>query len=172
MLRPVPSATVSHVAGTLDAAVAAFHRRTNYCKTLMPHGVVPARRTGTDAIRRPAPVVLGILPDGHKGFIDFQPARGESAAEWKHLPTSFHRRGLTGEGLEMIRAEGGNGLPAAVPPVHPDIPVRRCWAHRIGNVPNRLRESDREDAKCDLHNIMKAPNITAVHAAARRFADR
>ena len=68
----------------------------------------------------------------------------------------------------MIRADSGNGLPAALPLVHLDIPVRRCRAHKIGNVLNKLRRPDREDAERDLHDIMNAPNITA----ARRFADR
>ena len=72
----------------------------------------------------------------------------------------------------MIRADAGNGLPAALPPVHPDIPVRRCRAHRIGNIPDKLRRRDREDAKRGLHDIMNAPNITAARTAARRFADR
>ena len=167
---PVPPATVSRVARTLDAAVAAFHRRplADRCKALMPDGVVLARRTGAGAVRRPVPVALGILPDGRREIIDFQLARGESAAEWERLLTSLHRRGLTGAGLEVIRADGGNGLPAALPPVHPDIPVRRCRAHKIRNVPDKLRRRDREDAKRGLHDIMNAPNITA----ARRFADR
>ena len=72
----------------------------------------------------------------------------------------------------MICADGGNGLPAALPPVHPDILVRRCRAHKIRNVLNRIRRSDREDAKRGLHDIMNAPNIIAARAAARRFADR
>ena len=67
------------------------------------------------------------------------------------------RRGLTGEGLEMIRADGGNSLLAALTLVHPDIPVRRCRAHKIMNVLNRIRRSDREDAKRDLHDMMNAP---------------
>ena len=64
--RPLSPATVSRVARTLDAAVAAFHRRhlANRCKALMPDGVVLARKTGADAVRRPVPVATGILPDG------------------------------------------------------------------------------------------------------------
>ena len=172
--RPVPPATVSRVARTLDAAVAAFHRRplANRCKALVLDGVVLARKTGAGAVRRPVPVALGILPDGRKEIIDFQLARGESAAEWERLLSSLHRRGLTGEGLEMICADGGNGLLAALPFVRPDIPVWRCRAHRIRNILNRIRRSDREDAKRDLHDIMNAPNITAARTAARRFADR
>ena len=41
----------------------------------------------------------------------------------------------------------------------------------MGNIPDKLRRRDREDAKRDLHDIMNA-HITAARAAARRFADR
>ena len=65
----------------------------------MPDGVVLARKIGAGAVRRPVPVALGILPDGRKGIIDLQPARGESAAEWERPPARLpppalpHRRG-------------------------------------------------------------------------------
>ena len=94
----------------------------------MLDSVVPTRKTSAGAVRRPVLVALGILPDGRKEITDFQLARGESAAEWERLLTSPHWRGLTGEGLEMLHVDGGNGLPAALPFVHPDIPIRCCQA--------------------------------------------
>ena len=165
--RAISPATVSRVAKTLDAAVAAFHDRplANRYKALMLDGVVLARKTGAGALRRPVLVALGILPDGRKEIIDFQLARAESAAEWERLLTSLHRRGLTGEGLEMICVDGGNGLLAALPFVYPDIPVQRCWAHKIRNVLNKVRKTDHKDVKHHLHDVMNAPNRRAARAA-------
>ena len=94
----------------------------------MLDSVAPTRKTSAGAVRRPVLVALGILPDGRKEITDFQLARGESAAEWERLLTSLDWCGLTGESLEMLRVDGGNGLPAALPFVHPDIPIRRCQA--------------------------------------------
>jgi len=53
--RPVSASTVSAVAKSLDAAVAAFHRRplTGCYKALMLDGVVLARKTGAGALRLP-----------------------------------------------------------------------------------------------------------------------
>ena len=53
--RPISAETVSRVAKTLDAAVAAFHRRPlkDRYKVLMLDGVVLARKTGAGALRRP-----------------------------------------------------------------------------------------------------------------------
>ena len=41
----------------------------------IPDDVVSVRRTGADALTRPGLVALGILPDGRKGIIGFQPTR-------------------------------------------------------------------------------------------------
>ena len=129
--RRVSAATVSRVAKTLDAAVAAFHERplANRYKALMLDGVVLARRTGAGALRRPVLVALGIRADGQKEIIDFRLAASESAAAWERFLTDLYRRGLTGEGLEVICADGGQGLIAALPTVYPTIPLQRCWAH-------------------------------------------
>ena len=172
--RPVSAQTVSRVARTLDAAVAAFHRRPlpGRYKALMLDGVVLARKTGAGALRRPVLVALGIRGDGKKEVIDFRLAASESAAAWEAFLTDLFRRGLTGEGLEMIAVDGGAGLLAALPVVYPGIPVQRCWAHKIRNVLDKVRAADRDAVKADLHAVMNADTLRAARTAARRFADR
>jgi len=172
--RKISATTVSRVSKTLDAAVAAFHRRPliNRYKVLMLDGVVLARKTGAGALRRPVLVALGLRPDGKKEVIDFRLAKSESAAEWEGFLTDLYRRGLTGKGLEMICVDGGKGLIAALPTVFPDLPIQRCWAHKIRNVLNKVRKTDQPAVKRALHKIMNAPNLPAARAAARRFANR
>jgi transposase-like protein len=172
--RPVSASTVSQVAKTLDSAVAAFHRRplANRYKALMLDGVVLARKTGAGALRRPVLVALGVLPDDKKEVIDFRLAASESAAEWEQFLTDLYRRGLTGEGLDMICVDGGAGLLAALPSVFHGIPVQRCWAHKIRNVLNKVRKADQPKVKRALHKIMNAANAPAARSAARRFAER
>ena len=172
--RKVSASTVSQVAKMLDSAVAAFHRRplANRYQALMLDGVVLARKTGAGALRRPVLVALGLRPDGKKEIIDFRLATSESAAEWEKFLTDLYRRGLTGKGLDMICVDGGSGLLAALPTVLPDIPVQRCWAHKIRNVLDKVRKTDQPAAKRALRKVMNAPNAPAARAAARRFADR
>jgi len=125
--RPVSASTVSTVAKTLDAAVDAFHRRplANRYQALMLDGVVLSRKTGAGAIKRPVLVALGIRPDGRKEIIDYRLAASESAAEWERFLTGLLKRGLTGDGLDMVCVDGGKGLLAALPVVLPVLPVRR-----------------------------------------------
>lgn len=170
----VSPSTVSVVAKTLDTLVASFHARPldGRYRQLMLDGVVLARRTGAGAIRRPVLVALGIRADGKKEVIDFRLAAAESAAEWERFLTALYRRGLTGEGMEMICVDGGPGLLAALPTVYPGIPVQRCWAHKIRNILNKARKADHDAVKRDLHQVMNAPTRPRARAAARRFADR
>ena len=106
---------------------------------------------------------MGLRPDGKKEIIDFRLAASESAAEWEKFLTDLYRRGLTGEGLNMICVDGGTGLLAALPSVLPNIPVQRCWA---------VRKADQPSVKRALHKIMNAANAPAARSAARRFAER
>jgi putative transposase len=172
--RPLSPSLVSTVGKQLDAVVAAFHARPlqERYRAVMLDGVVLARRTGAGAIRRPVLVALGLRPDGRKEVIDFRLAHSESAAEWERFLTDLFRRGLDGEGLEMICIDGGAGLRAALPIVYPGVPVQRCWAHKIRNLLDKVRRADRPAVKSDLHAIMKARTLPQARSAARRFADR
>lgn len=172
--QKVSAATVSRVAKTLDQAVAAFHRRplTNGYTALMLDGVVLARKTGAGALKRPVLVALGLRPDGKKEVIDFRLAGSESAAEWERFLTHLLRRGLTGEGLDVICVDGGNGLLAALPTVFPGLPVQRCWAHKTRNILAKIKKADQGAAKRALHKVVNADNIAAARTAARRFKDR
>jgi putative transposase len=172
--QKVSASTVSQVAKTLDQAVAAFHRRPlrNGYTALMLDGVVLARKTGAGALKRPVLVALGLRPDGKKEVIDFRLAASESAAEWERFLTDLFRRGLTGEGLDMICVDGGSGLVAALPTVFPAVPVQRCWAHKIRNILDKIKKVDRERAKRALHQIFNADNIAEARSAARRFSNR
>ncbi len=172
--RRISAGTVSQVAKTLDAAVAAFHRRRledNY-PVLMLDGVVLARKTGAGAIRRPVLVALGLRADGKKEIIDYRLATSESAAQWELFLTDLYRRGLVGDRLEMICVDGGQGLLAALPIVFPNVPVQRCWAHKIRNILNKVARADQADVKTGLHAILNAKTVRQARSAARRFADR
>jgi transposase-like protein len=80
--------------------------------------------------------------------------------------------GLRGERLEMLCVDGGSGLLAALPAAYPEVPVQRCWAHKIRNVLNKVRTPDQASVKVGLHRIMNAPTLPAAWSSARRFADR
>jgi transposase-like protein len=169
----VSASTVSRVGKQLDEVVEAFHRRPllNRYRVLVFDGVVMARKTGAGAIRRPVLVALGIRPDGKKEIIDFRLAPGESTIAWESFLNDLYRRGLTGNNVKLIVVDGGAGLLAALPLVYPQIPLQRCWAHKIRNILNKAKKSDQKLMKPHLHQIMYARNRTQARKAARSFAD-
>ncbi len=164
----VSSATVSRIAKTLDAAVAAFHRRPlfNVYRALVFDGIVLSRKTGMGASKRPVLVVLGIRHDGKKEVIDFCLAASESAAAWEAFLTDLGSRGLTGEGVEVISVDGGKGLLAVLPDHYGAIPVQRCWAHKIRNITDRVRKRDREAVKKGLGKIYAAAHLVEARQRA------
>ena len=168
----VSATTVSNVAKTLDSAVRAFHRRRlhNWYRALILDGVVLKRKTGAGSVKRHILVALGIRPDGRKEIIDFRVARSESAAEWERFLTSLYNRGLDEERLEIICVDGGSGLLASLPVVYPEIPLQRCWAHKMRNLTDKVRRDDREAVKKDLQKIYRAASERSARSQASRFA--
>jgi transposase-like protein len=170
----VSAATVSRVAKTLDAAVAAFHRRrlVNRYTAILLDGVVLSRKTGAGAQRRPVLVAMGIRPDQGKEVIDFRLCHSESQQQWELFLNDLYKRGLTCEGVEVICVDGGPGLLAALDTVHPNVPIQRCWAHKIRNITDKVRKKDAEEVKKDLRKIYCAKDVVKARSAARDFADK
>ena len=126
------------MATTLDDAVKAFHRRriTSRFRALILDGIIIKRKTGAGTLTRPVLVALGIRRDGKKEVIDFRLAKAESGAEWNRFLTDLTNRGLTG--FEVICADGGEGLISILPEVFPNIPLQRCWAHKVRNILDKV----------------------------------
>jgi transposase-like protein len=170
----VSASTVSRVGKQLDQVVKAFHRRPlkDQYRVLIFDGVVLSRKSGVGALHRPVLVVLGIRPDGKKEIIDFRLAPGESALAWEAFFNDLYRRGLKGEGVELAVTDGGAGLLAALPLVYSQVPLQRCWAHKIRNILDKVKKIDQTRVKRSLHKIMDAEHLMGARHAAKRFVDR
>jgi len=172
--EPVSPATVSQVAKTLDQAVAAFHARplSGRYRFWFFDGVVLKRKSGGGAVKRVVLVAMGMTAEGKKEVIDFWLAPGESQSAWEALFQDLYRRGLTGEGVELIVTDGGKGLHAALDLVFPRIPHQRCWAHKMRNLLAHVRQADHDAVKADLRNISHAPSGQAARIAFGHFCRR
>jgi len=156
----------------LDATVAAFHARSLHGRyqALLLDGVVLARKTGAGAIRRPVLVALGLLKDGRKEVIDFRLARAESEQEWESFLTDMRKRGFSTDDLKIIIVDGGRGLLNALPTVFPNIPIQRCWAHKVRNLTDKVRRGDQKAVKRGLRRIYDAASEKKARKMAGRFA--
>jgi putative transposase len=170
----ISASTVSRITRCLDSAASTFHKKPleNVYRALIFDGVNISRKTGAGAIRKPVLTVLGLRKDGKKEVIDYRLSKSESEAEWETFLRDLHRRGLTGDGVEIAIMDGGKGLIAALPTIYPHIPIQRCWAHKVRNITDKVRVKDRDKVKRAAQKIYLADTLTKARGAARAFANR
>lgn len=170
----ISAQTISRIAGQLDRAVAAFHRRplTGRYRYLILDGVVLKHRGALAVRRRVLLCAYGITPEGVREFIDFLLAPSESAACWEAFVRDLYERGLTAEEVTLIVTDGGRGLHQALDLVWPRIPRQRCWAHKVRNVLDKVKKADWEAVKRALGAISHAENPQEAVEAYFTFAQR
>lgn len=169
----VSAATVSAVAKALDGAVSSFHRcglKDDY-RYLILDGVSVRIRLVGKVQRRMVLCVYGITRQGRRELIDFQVVKAESEETWYGFLWNLWSRGLHGEFLELIATDGQPGLIRALGRLWSAVPHQRCWAHKLRNLENKLKASQRpclEEAKL----IYAAPHRTEAIERFRRWRGR
>jgi len=163
----VSASTVSAVAKALDQSVFTFHRRqlSDHYRYLLLDGVSVRLRLVGHVQRRRVLCAYGVTSEGRRELIDFQVVKAEGEDTWYGFLWNLWGRGLRGEFLELIATDGQPGLVSALGRIWSAVPQQRCWAHKLRNLENKLKASQRaclEDAKL----IYQAPHRTE---ALRRF---
>ena len=148
----VSAATVSAVAKALDGAVARFHRRrlSDHYRYLILDGVSVRIRLVGKVQRRMVLCAYGITTEGQRELIDFQIVKAEGEDTWYGFLWNLWSRGLHGEFLELMATDGQPGLIKALGRLWAAVPHQRCWAHKLRNLENKLKASQRpclEEAK-------------------------
>ncbi len=170
----VSASTVSEVAKRLDHAVGRYHRRElgDGYRFLFFDGVVLKQKGAAKVQKKIILCVYGISWEGKKEMIDFLLAASESQNAWEGFLRDLYGRGLEGGRCELITTDGGNGLRNALEVVYPRIPRQHCWAHKMRNVLDKVKKSDREKVKKDLHRISHGKNRQAATQAYWSFCQK
>jgi len=166
------SATVvSRVCAGLQAQVQAWHHRplADQYVYLLLDGVALRMKGAAGLKKCVALCAYGITPDGRRELIDYRLGRGESEAEWASLLNDLYRRGLTGEQLQLVITDGGQGLINAVQLVFPHVARQRCWAHKLRNVANLLPKAHREACLAGARQIYQAATPREARAVFRQW---
>jgi len=167
------AASVSRLARTLDAQVAAFHRRpvAFAARYLLVDGLWVSVRSAGRARKRVVLAVYGIDADGRRELLDYRQAASESAAEWGRLLTSLVARGLDPDAVVLVTADGAGGIAAAVAEAFPAADLQRCWTHRIRNILDALPLAERRACLRGLRAIYRARTRRAAVQAYWRWAN-
>jgi len=141
----VSAATVSAVAQALDASVLSFHRRrlADHYRYLILDGVSVRIRLVGKVQRRMVLCAYGVSTEGQRELIDFQIVKAEGEDTWYGFLWNLWSRGLRGEFLELIVTDGQAGLIRALGRLWSAVPQQRCWAHKLRNLENKLKASQR-----------------------------
>jgi transposase-like protein len=148
----VSAATVSAVAKALDQSVHVFHRRAlrDHYRYLLLDGVSVRIRLVGKVQRRLVLCAYGVTVEGRRELIDFQIVNAEGQESWYDFLWNLWHRGLRGEWLELIATDGQLGLAKAIARLWPAVTHQRCWAHKLRNLENKLKASQKpclEEAK-------------------------
>ena len=165
----VSASTVSTVAKVLDAAVSRWHRRplADHYRYLILDGVSVRIRLVGRVQRRMALCAYGITVAGKRELIDFLLVKAEADDTWYGFLWNLWSRGLRAAVLDLIVTDGHPGLVKALGRLWPGVAHQRCWAHKLRNLENKLKASQRpclEEAKL----IYQAQHRTA---ALQRFRE-
>jgi len=141
----VSAATVSAVAKALDSSVLAFHRRpiTDQYRYLVLDAVSVRIRLVGKVQRRQVLCAYGISATGRRQLIDFQIVKEEAQDTWFDFLWGLWARGLRAQALEQIVTNGHAGLVKAIGRLWPTVRHQRCWAHKLRNLDNKLKASQR-----------------------------
>ncbi len=169
----VSASTVSAVAKALDVSVAQFHRRrlNDEYRYLVLDGVSVRIRLVGKVQRRMVLCAYGVTRQGQRQLIDFQLVKTEGEDTWYGFLWNLWSRGLRGEFLELIATDGQPGLIRALSRLWAAVPHQRCWAHKLRNLENKLKASQRsclDEAKL----LYQAPNRTKAITAFRQWKRR
>jgi transposase-like protein len=161
---PVSAQTVSRVAGSLDREVQRFHEAPHEDDLLylFLDGVSMRLKVAGGVRRRMVLCAYGVSLTGERRLLDFRMHESESQASWEAFLSQLRERGLLGKHLRLIATDGGSGLHAALETVFPYVPRQRCWAHKLRNVANLLKRSQREECMEGARAIYQAENRQAA----------
>jgi len=170
----VSAQAVSRICTSLDEQVRRFHRRPlrDQYQYLILDGVTLRVKGACGARKCLALCVYGIRFDGKRELIDFRLAPSESEREWTLLLESLQRRGLSGERVALVVTDGGRGLINALQSVFGDVPLQRCWAHKMRNLANKLKAAQRGPCLKQAADIYQAANLRQARRRYRAWEAR
>ncbi len=164
---------VSHLAGELDAELAAWRARP-LTDTTSPYLFVDARyehvRVDGRIVSQGVLVVSAIRGDGRRELVAVEVADTESEATYPALFRDLRARGLGG--VRLVTSEDHAGRKAAIARHFQGARWQRCQVHSTRNLLGRGGAGKRKALAADLRQVFAASTPAQAREAAQHLADR
>jgi putative transposase len=165
--------TISSLAGSLDAELAAWRSRPLTAKAY-PYLFVDARyekvRVDRRVVSQGVLVVSAVRKDGFREILAVEVSDTESEASYHELFRTLKFRGL--QGVELVISDDHEGLKAAVFRHFQGASWQRCQVHYARNLLGMVATRRREGLAADLRAIFAAPTRPLALAIASEVAER
>ena len=112
---------------------------------------------------------VGVTENGCKEVLGFERVVKESEAGWSRFLKGLVARGLDISAIHLVISDEHRGILRAVEEVLGDVPHQLCWAHRIRNISDALKKSDRPEVMKYLRPIYTAKHRKEAMEAFRNF---
>jgi len=112
-------------------------------------------------------VIIGVDDQGHKELIALEDGYRESAESWLSLLRKLKERGINSPALAI--GDGALGLWNAVTSLFPEVKHQRFWFHQMGNVLDKLPNSQQNRAKSILQEIWMSATREDAYKAFDEF---
>jgi putative transposase len=164
---------VSHLAGELDADLAAWRARPLGDATY-PYLFVDARyehvRLDGRVVSQGVLVVSAIRSDGRREIVAVDVADTESEATYQALFRDLKARGLSG--VRLVTSDDHAGLRAAIARHFQGASWQRCQVHYTRNLLGLVGAGKRKDLAAELRQVFAASTPEQARTAAQALADR
>jgi putative transposase len=164
---------VSHLAGELDADLAAWRARPLGDATY-PYLFVDARyehvRLDGRVVSQGVLVVSAIRSDGRREIVAVDVADTESEATYQALFRDRKARGLSG--VRLVTSDDHAGLRAAIARHFQGASWQRCQVHYARNLLGVVGAGKRKDLAAELRQVFAARTPAQARTAAQDLADR
>jgi len=115
-------------------------------------------------------MAIGVTVDGRKEILGFQRVGRENAGAWIGFLRRLLERGLDLRHLRLVISDEHKGLMDAVENVLGDVDHQLCWAHRMRNIRDAVRATDRPCVVEMLRDVYRADTLHHADRALDAFA--
>ena len=172
---PPCGSLLARVQSQLDRQAHEFKNReiTKAYKYLFVDGICVKIKDGRLAKEWMVLIAVGIDNDGYKEVVGYTRSKRESAAAWRRLLDQLIERGLNSDDLDLIISDDSSAIGLAVEDVFGDeVQHQLCWAHRMANLADAVKENDRAICVDGMRRVYRAENRTQALKAYRDWRTR